>query len=65
MRTFGPHGMFYSEDSRYLSGEMRGDDLSLSTFDGGQGSLWIAHRAADGTLSGQTMALGDEKLAFP
>lgn len=55
--------MFFSDDSRYLHGEMRGDDLSLSTFDGGQGSLWTAHRNPDGSLSGKTFGLGDTAAA--
>jgi thiol-disulfide isomerase/thioredoxin len=49
--------MFFNADSRFLNGELRGDDLYLSTFDGGQGSLWVGRRGADGRLVGKTFSL--------
>jgi peroxiredoxin len=45
--------MFVNADNRFLNGEIRDGTLRLSTFDGGQGSLWVGKLAADGTLSGQ------------
>ena len=49
--------MFFNADSRFLNGELRGDELYLSTFDGGQGSLWVGRRGADGRLVGKTFSL--------
>jgi len=39
-------------DHRYLAGEMRGDELYLSTFDGAHAYLYRAQLAADDTLTG-------------
>jgi thiol-disulfide isomerase/thioredoxin len=39
-------------DHRYLSGELRGGELFLGSFNGGQTFLYHATVAADGTLSG-------------
>lgn len=39
-------------DHRYLAGEMRGDELYLSTFDGAHAYLYRAQLAEDGTLAG-------------
>lgn len=39
-------------DHRYLAGEMRGNELYLSTFDGAHAYLYRARLAADGTLAG-------------
>jgi peroxiredoxin len=44
---------FVSGDYRYLAGEMRGEELHLSTWDGGQGTVWRAKLGADGALAGQ------------
>ncbi len=46
--------MFVNADNRFLNGEIRDGTLRLSTFDGGQASLWVGKLAADGTLSGQS-----------
>ena len=48
--------IFMNADTRFLSGEMNGDDLYLSTFDGGQGSLWVG-RIAGGKIVGKTYSL--------
>ena len=48
--------IFMNADTRFLSGEMHGDDLYLATFDGGQGSLWVGH-FADGKIVGKTYSL--------
>ncbi len=48
--------IFMNADTRFLSGEMHGDDLYLSTFDGGQGSLWVGH-VADGKIVGKTYSI--------
>jgi peroxiredoxin len=42
---------FPTGDTRFLAGEISGDALSLSTFDGNSSSIWKA-KLADGTLSG-------------
>ncbi len=39
-------------DYRFLHGEVRGDELYLSTFDGGGTQLWLAKQQADGSLKG-------------
>jgi len=39
-------------DQRYLSGEVRGNDIYLSSFDGGGTQLWLGTLGADGTLAG-------------
>jgi peroxiredoxin len=39
-------------DQRYLAGQVQGDELSLSTFDGGHVFLYTAKLTADGTLAG-------------
>jgi len=39
-------------DQRFLAGQVQGDDLYLSTFDGAHVFLYRAKLAADGTLSG-------------
>jgi peroxiredoxin len=39
-------------DYRYLAGEVRGNALYLSAFDGGGTQLWLAELQEDGTLSG-------------
>jgi len=41
-----------SGDDRYIAGEVRGDTLFLSRFDGGSAYLYYGRLAADGTLSG-------------
>jgi peroxiredoxin len=41
-----------SGDQRFLSGQVKGDELYLSTFDGAHAFLYIAKIAADGTLAG-------------
>jgi peroxiredoxin len=47
-------GTFLAEtgDHRYLAGQVRGDELYLSTFDGAHAFLYRATLAADGTLAG-------------
>ncbi|MBL8630980.1 MAG: hypothetical protein JNM81_15205, partial [Rhodospirillaceae bacterium] len=37
--------MFVNADNRFLNGEIRDGTLRLSTFDGGQGSLWVGKLA--------------------
>ena len=44
-----------SGDTRYLSGEIAGNNLSLSTFDGSFSALWKA-TLADGVLTGRQFA---------
>jgi peroxiredoxin len=39
-------------DHRYLAGQVRGDELNLSTFDGAHAFLYKAKLGADGALSG-------------
>jgi thiol-disulfide isomerase/thioredoxin len=39
-------------DQRFLAGEVRGDELYLSTFDGAHAFLYTAKIGADGTLAG-------------
>lgn len=41
-----------SGDDRYIAGEVRGDTLFLSRFDGGSAYLYLGRLAGDGTLSG-------------
>jgi peroxiredoxin len=41
-----------SGDDRYIAGEIRGDTLFLSRFDGGSAYLYLGRLGADGTLSG-------------
>jgi len=45
-------------DSRFLSGEIKGNDFFLSIYDGGLLQLWSGKLEADGTLSGHTTNLG-------
>jgi len=42
-----------SGDDRYLAGEVRGDTLFLSRFDGGSARLYVLRLEADGTVSGR------------
>jgi peroxiredoxin len=57
--------MYTNADSRWLAGEVRGNELYMSTFDGGTGSLWRGTLAADGTLSGQSlMVVGNLKSTW-
>ncbi len=49
--------MVTTGDSRFLTGVLRGNDLYLSTFYGGAGSLWRGTLNEDGTLSGQSFSL--------
>lgn len=49
--------MVTTGDSRFLTGELRGNDLYMSTFYGGSGSLWRGTLHEDGTLSGQSYSL--------
>jgi hypothetical protein len=42
-----------SGETRLLAGEMRGDELYLSRFDGASATLWRARVAEDGTLVGE------------
>ncbi len=39
-------------DYRFLHGEVRGNELYLSTFDGGGTQLWLAQQQEDGSLQG-------------
>jgi peroxiredoxin len=41
-----------SGDDRYIAGEVRGDTLFLSRFDGGSAYLYLGRLALDGTLAG-------------
>ena len=41
-----------SGDDRYIAGEVRGDTLFLSRFDGGSAYLYLGRLAADGVLAG-------------
>ncbi len=49
--------MVTTGDSRFLTGELRGNDLYMSTFYGGAGALWRGTLNEDGTLSGQSYSL--------
>lgn len=49
--------MVTTGDSRFLTGELRGRDLYMSTFYGGSGSLWRGTLNEDGSLSGQSYSL--------
>lgn len=53
------HGavMYTNADSRWLAGEVRGNDVYMSIFDGGTGQLWRATVQPDGTLSGQSLMI--------
>jgi len=42
-----------SGDDRYLAGEVRGDTLFLSRFDGGSARLYVLRQEADGSVSGR------------
>jgi len=50
-------------DSRFLTGELRGNDLYMSTFCGGAGALWRGTLNEDGTLSGQSYSLSGGFIA--
>ena len=47
-----------SGDDRYLAGEIRGDTLFLSRFDGGSAYLYLARLGSDGTLAGEFHTAG-------
>lgn len=49
--------MVTTGDSRFLTGELRGRELYMSTFYGGGGALWRGTLHDDGTLSGQNYSL--------
>lgn len=49
-------------DYRWLQGEIKGDQLYLSTFDGGQGTVWRATIKEDGSLDGMFHA---KSYGFP
>lgn len=49
--------MHTTGDSRFLNGVLRGNELYMSTFDGGTGSFWRGTLNDDGTLSGQSYSL--------
>jgi peroxiredoxin len=49
--------MVTTGDSRFLTGVLRGNELYLSTFYSGAGSLWRGTLNEDGTLSGQSFSL--------
>lgn len=55
--------MVTTGDSRFLTGELRGNDLYMSTFYGGSGALWRGTLNADGTLSGQSYSLTGQFVA--
>lgn len=42
-----------SGDDRYIAGEVRGDTVYLSRFDGGSAFLYVARLGEDGTLAGE------------
>lgn len=44
--------LFSQGDYRWLQGEVKDGELYLSTFDGGQGTVWRASVKEDGTLDG-------------
>ena len=54
-----------SGDDRYIAGEVRGDTVYLSRFDGGSAYLYVARLGEDGTLTGEfrTGTGGFRKLA--
>jgi peroxiredoxin len=61
------HGavMYVNADTRWLAGEVRGNELYMSTFDGGTGSLWRGSLQSDGTLKGESFSLvGFMRQAF-
>jgi peroxiredoxin len=49
--------MHTTGDSRFLTGELRGDELYLSTFDGGTGSFWRGTLRPDGSFGGKNYSL--------
>lgn len=49
--------MHTTGDSRFLTGVLRGDELYMSTFDGGMASLWRGILGADGIFIGQSFSL--------
>jgi peroxiredoxin len=53
------HGaiMYVNADTRWLAGEVRGNEVYMSIFDGGTGSLMRATLQPDGTLTGSTLML--------
>lgn len=55
--------MVTTGDSRFLTGELRGNELYMSTFYGGSGALWRGRLNADGTLSGQHYSLTGQFVA--
>ncbi len=53
------HGavIYTNADTRWLAGEVRGNELYMSTFDGGTGSLWRGTVQPDGTMKGQSFMM--------
>ncbi|MDX2143443.1 MAG: TlpA disulfide reductase family protein [Rhodospirillaceae bacterium] len=61
------HGavMYINADTRWLAGEVRGNELYMSVFDGGTGALWRGTLQADGTLAGESFSMvGFMRQAF-
>ena len=54
--------IFPTGDYRFLSGEVMNGELLLSTFDGGQGTVWRGTLQPDGTLQGNFFA---KSYGFP
>ena len=50
--------IYVNADTRFLNGELSGDTLALSTFDGGYGTLWTAQVQPDGSLKGKSFLMG-------
>jgi len=53
-----------SGDDRYLAGEVRGDTLFLSRFDGGTAYLMLARLESDGVLAGEQYTGGGSSERF-
>lgn len=53
-----------SGDDRYIAGEVRGDTLFLSRFDGGSAYLYLGRMRADGILSGDFHTGGGSHETF-
>ena len=49
--------MHTTGDSRFLNGVLRGNELYLSSFDGGTGSFWRGTLNDDGTFTGQSYSM--------
>ncbi|MBM3514836.1 MAG: TlpA family protein disulfide reductase [Alphaproteobacteria bacterium] len=55
--------IYVNADHRFLTGEMRGSELFLSTFDGGFGTMWRGKLGANGEFSGQSFSMAGNAVS--